>query len=262
MSAAIAGRSAPSDIPAPMPGGAHVRRRAPAWPRAVATALAALLLAASMALSHIFAVRLGLVLHPLDVPVMLQDPALPNGCEAVSLAAALDYAGVAADPLDLTYGYIPRRPFTEQGSTRWGPSPEEAYPGDPASGRGFYCFAAPLAQGANACLDAVGACARAHDITGVTFRGLREYLDQGTPVVVWVTTDYGPPRTGSFQWTVPATGKPVTALANAHCVVLTALGRTRCMVMDPLQSNLTLRTEEFLSCFEAMGSRALVVRPG
>lgn len=99
MSAAIAGRLVPSDIPAPMPGGAHVRRRAPAWPRAAATALAALLLAASMALSHIFAVRLGLVLHPLDVPVMLQDPALPNGCEAVSLAAALDYAGVAADPL-------------------------------------------------------------------------------------------------------------------------------------------------------------------
>ena len=31
---------------------------------------------------------------------------------------------------------------------------------------------------------------------------------------------------------------------------------------DPLQGNLTLRTEEFLSCFEAMGSRALVVRPG
>lgn len=52
MSAAIAGRSAPSDIPAPMPGGAHVRRRAPAWPRAAATALAALLLTASMALSQ------------------------------------------------------------------------------------------------------------------------------------------------------------------------------------------------------------------
>ena len=49
------------------------------------------------------------LLQGLAVTPALQEPALPNGCEAASLASVLDYYGLQADMLDLAYGYIPRQ---------------------------------------------------------------------------------------------------------------------------------------------------------
>lgn len=82
----------------------------------------------------------------LCVQTVLQQPALPNGCEAASLAALLRYRGVKAEPLDLAYGYIPRGDIVQTAEGRTAPDPELAYAGDPA-GLGFYCFAGPLAEG-------------------------------------------------------------------------------------------------------------------
>ncbi|MTQ81961.1 C39 family peptidase [Ruthenibacterium lactatiformans] len=72
----------------------------------------------------------------LPVRTVLQNPELPNGCEAASLAALLNYKGVPADKLDLAYGYIPRGDIEETTDGRTGPDPELAYAGDPAGGTG------------------------------------------------------------------------------------------------------------------------------
>lgn len=101
----------------------------------------------------------------------LQEPALPNGCEAASLASVLDYYGLQADMLDLAYGYIPRQDFYQAADgSRIGPNPETAYPGDPAS-LGFYCFAGALCEGANTYLQKAGSSLRAYDVTGITEAG-------------------------------------------------------------------------------------------
>ena len=228
---------------------AHARRgfAADAPARCAIALVCAVLMAGSLFLSW-----------ALGVPVVLQDPLLPNGCEAASLASALQFAGEDADMLDLAYAYIPREDFYTVNGARFGPSPQNAYAGDPA-GLGFYCFAAPVAAGANEYLAEAGSALRAHDVTGVTAEGLRAYLSSGTPVLVWITTDGEAPRLSAFSWTVPSTGETVTGLANSHCVVLTALGRTRARIMDPLCGERTLTAEEFLFMFEKMGSRAVAL---
>lgn len=195
----------------------------------------------------------------LPVRAVLQNPGLPNGCEATSLAALLQYKGIAANKLDLAYAYIPREDFAEISGGRTGPDPEHAYAGDPSTGLGFYCFAAPLAQGANRYLQEQGSPLYAVDITGVTAEGLVQYLRAGDPVVVWVTLDLSAPRTGSFTWTLTDTGETYIPYVNLHCVVLTGWGRGVCEIMDPLQGRRTVDQQAFIDAFVQMGSRALVI---
>lgn len=189
----------------------------------------------------------------------LQNPELPNGCEAASLAALLKYKGVPADKLDLAYGYIPRGDIEETTDGRTGPDPELAYAGDPAAGLGFYCFAQPVAQGANAYLAAQGSALRAADITGVTGQGLLQYLRGGDPVIVWITKDLSAPRTGGCTWLLADTGETYVPYVNLHCVVLAGWDGDTCTIADPLQGRRRVDAAAFLQCFRQMGSRAVVV---
>lgn len=99
----------------------------------------------------------------------------------------------------------------------------------------------------------------AYDITGVTQAGLRQYLSDGVPVIVWITIDGEMPRYSNYEWTDLSTGETILGLANVHCVVLTALGETKCVLADPLDGERVLEKEEFEQMFSAMGCRAVVI---
>ena len=202
----------------------------------------------------------GLWATKLPVPRLLQMPQLRNGCEATSLAALLNYYGIAADKMELAYEYIPREDFIASPYGWLGPDPERAYPGDPATERGFYCFAAPLVQGANRYLREKGASMHALNVTGITEEGLKRYLCSGDPVAVWVTFDFSEPYTGGFAWIIENLGQAYTPYRNLHCVVLMGWGRDTCTLMDPLQGVRTVDRQAFLASFEQLGRRALVVR--
>ena len=195
----------------------------------------------------------------LDVDPVLQNPQLPNGCEAASLAAVLNSLGVQVDKMDLAYAYIPRVDFSGEDDARVGANPETAYPGDPATSCGFYCFAAPVSEGANKLLAERGSELHAVDTTGVTESGLRWYLDQGDAVIVWTTLDFSAPRTGSFIWTDGATGETIIPFINLHCIVLTGMGERACIVVDPLEGTRRVDKAEFLNSFTEVGSRAVVI---
>ena len=90
---------------------AHARKTQPgAWRRLAAVALCCGALLCAFRLYGRARSRFGV---QLPVRTVLQNPELPNGCEAASLAALLKYKGVPADKLDLAYGYIPRGDIEE-----------------------------------------------------------------------------------------------------------------------------------------------------
>ena len=180
--------------------------------------------------------------------------------EWIALQVKSALYGVPADKLDLAYGYIPRGDIEETTDGRTGPDPELAYAGDPAAGLGFYCFAQPVAQGANAYLAAQGSALRAADITGVTGQGLLQYLRGGDPVIVWITKDLSAPRTGGCTWLLADTGETYVPYVNLHCVVLAGWDGDTCTIADPLQGRRRVDAAAFLQCFRQMGSRAVVVR--
>lgn len=196
----------------------------------------------------------------LPVEAVLQNPALPNGCEAASLATLLRYAGVEADPVELAMEWIPRQEFSYAGPDRFGPDPNEAYAGDPTSASGgWYCFAAPVVEGANGYLASIGSPLRAQDLTGADFAALEQRLAAGQPVAVWFTQDYADPRMNeSFTWTLPS-GEQYTPYANLHCLVLAGVEGDDCLLADPLAGSTRVSRADFERIYAAMGSRAVAV---
>lgn len=196
----------------------------------------------------------------LEVEPVLQNPALPNGCEAASLAALLRYAGVEADAVELAMEWIPRQEFTCSGPDRFGPDPNEAYAGDPASASGgWYCFAGPVVEGANRYLEAIGSPLRAEDLTGAGFAELEKRLAKGQPVAVWFTQDYQDPRRNeNFTWTLPS-GERYVPYGNLHCLVLAGVEGGDCLLADPLSGSTRVDKDAFERIYTAMGSQALAV---
>ena len=89
--------------------------------------------------------------------LILQNPALPNGCEVTSLAMLLTSAGYPADHVELYEECLPVRDFTYAWNQRFGPSPEEAYAGDASSSAGgWYCFEGPIMEAGNAWIEEYG----------------------------------------------------------------------------------------------------------
>lgn len=157
--------------------------------------------------------------------------------------------------------YLPRQSFSYSGPNRYGPDPEQAYAGDPASSsNGWYCFEGPIIEAANAWLRDQGSSLRAQSETGANMDRLEKLLRQGTPVAVWFTQDYEQPRFNtSFTWTLPD-GSTYTPYGNLHCVVLTGMDETQCYLADPMQGDSVIERDRFESIYTAMGSRAVVLR--
>ena len=195
------------------------------------------------------------------VELQLQNPELPNGCEATSLAMLLTAAGCPADKLDLAE-CLPRQDFWVDGSgVRNGPDPAEAYAGDPASASGgWYCLEAPAAQAGNTWARWVGSSVQVTAVSGLSRAELEQYLQAGTPVAAWVTRDYAPvERTTRYGWQLPD-GSWYYPCDNLHCVVVAGMADGCYQVADPLDGWQQVDSGTFWASFSAMGSRALIAQ--
>ena len=201
--------------------------------------------------------------HQLDfapLALQLQTPELPNGCEATSLSMLLAAAGFPADKVLLAQDYIPRQDFTysEDGHTRYGPDPSEAYAGRPDQEHGgWYCYEPPLLAGGNAWLEACGAGVELVSLTGLEEARLGQYAEAGIPLVVWITRDFARPEfTRRFSWERPG-GAAYFPCDNLHCVVLAGVRQGSYLLADPLQGWYLVNPHVFWNSFDAMGRRAV-----
>lgn len=194
-----------------------------------------------------------------SVPLILQNPELPNGCEVTSLAMLLDSAGRPIDKVELYRDYLPRVDFHSVDGVRYGPDPEQYYAGDAASQtEGWYCFEDPIVQAANGWLDEPGSALRARALTGLSQTELDGYARSGTPLAVWVTLDYAPPQYSSYTWLLED-GTEYHPYRNLHCVVLAGRSGDGYRIADPINGFQTVDRETFWASFSAMDSRAVVI---
>ncbi len=197
----------------------------------------------------------------LGVENILQHPELRNGCEATSLAIVLGWLGHPADKADLAYNYIPREDFRWENDRYTGGDPELVYPGDPATTEGYYCFPGAVVTGANRYLRQQASVLRARNITGADEKALLEHLVQGWPVMLWVTTDGQPPTAAwNAAWTLSGTDEHYVPYINLHVLVLQGYDAENFYLCDPLGAREAVPRAELMAVYEAMGSRAVVVR--
>lgn len=157
----------------------------------------------------------------LDVPIILQRPTLPTGCEIVSTTMMLAYNGVVTTAADLAKEI----PYDNN-------DPSIGYVGDPFSTGGWTIYPEALISTLYNYLPTVQVL-KENDILQI-----KEQLAEEKPVVVWLT--------GMHGFTV-------------HSVIITGFDQTGLFYNDPWsgEKNTWISNVEFLRMWENQNYRAL-----
>ena len=195
------------------------------------------------------------------VPIVFQNPELPNGCEITSLTAIFNYYGEEVNKLTMADEYLPKGSLTFENDKRIGPDPNLAFAGNPRDKtNSFYVFASPIVQAANTYILENGLNRIAYDITGASIEELQSYIAKGIPVLTWITIDLKPARVNdALKWQESNTLNDHIPYTNLHAVVLLRLDDNYAHVMNPLTGYESIPLDVFKQSFESLQSRAVVV---
>lgn len=161
----------------------------------------------------------------LNVSNIMQKPALPNGCEVVSLAIALKYAGYSISPTRLYDEYMPKSPYKNG-------DPWTTYVGN-AKDLGYGCYAPCVVETGNAYLTVVGSSLRISNVSGQDLSYYRSLIDRGIPVIMWGTVDMN--GNSTVCWEGNINGKYVNWHTYSHCLVLIGYTDDTYIFCDPLK---------------------------
>lgn len=195
----------------------------------------------------------------IPVSPVIQNPELPNGCEITSLTSILNTYGYEISKTEMADNYLPQVPFSVVNDKLYGPNPYDAYAGDPRLIQGgFFVYAPPVVEAAKNYIHDVGGNHQPIDISGSTREEILAYLDQGIPVVVWMTLTLDEPRF-NFSWYIHETEELFKAPVNLHASVLNGYFDDKVHVMDPLKGQVIYDADNYFDSYDALGRHALIV---
>jgi len=186
----------------------------------------------------------------LNVTNIMQKPALPNGCEVVSLAIALKYAGFSVDPVTLYDKFMPKSPFKNG-------DPWTTYVGD-AKGKGYGCYAPCVVTTGNAYLASVGSSKTVSDVSGQSLSYYESLIDSGTPVIMWGTVEMN--GNAKVCWEATINGKYVKWHNYSHCMVLIGYTDNTYIFCDPLKGVVEYTKSSVETSFSINYKQACIVK--
>lgn len=195
----------------------------------------------------------------LDVPVILQYPELPRGCEVTSLAMVLNYWGINANKLELAKNIKKdTTPYSRDvnGKITFG-NPYDGFVGDMYNIRnnGYGVYHGPIAE-----LLEEYAPNQTIDVTGISMDNLLYFVSKGMPVWVVANSTYKPLEENMFEiWHTPTGIVKITY--REHAVVITGYSEKHIYLNDPLRSqkNIKVDKNKFIESWLQMGSQAVVL---
>ncbi len=188
----------------------------------------------------------------LDLEAVLQEPELPTGCEVTALTEALNYYGFDIDKVDLCDNYL----IKDYNGYYY---MDEAYVGDPHSNNGFGCFAPVIVKTANDYFDSIQSDWYAKDLSGSSLEELCYQIEQGRPVIVWVTMGMVESYP-NYKFTT-GNGKDFMFNDYQHCVVIYGFDYENKTIhtADPLVGNIEYDMELFDKIFQIQENQAVVL---
>ena len=191
----------------------------------------------------------------LDAPMIFQLPELKNGCEVVSMTMMLKYHGYNVDkmtlamqmPLDTT----PARTDSLGQIVTWG-DPAVGFVGDVKGiSKGYSIDPAPLKKVLDRYTNS------GIDLTGSDFTSIERLLEQGKPVVTWITASFSHP-VAPKSWRTTS-GKTIYADFDMHAVLVTGYDDNYVYFNDPLRrgKGAKVSKSKFISSYNYMGKKAL-----
>ncbi|MEK5500973.1 C39 family peptidase [Bacillus sp. FSL M8-0168] len=178
----------------------------------------------------------------LNVPIVLQNPQLPAGCEATSLTMALNYKGVKVSKIKIAN----EMPYTQ------GYDPNKGYVGSPYNYNGYTINPVSLQKTAKKYRH------NSANLTGASLTTLEKEVKKGNPVLAWFTIGYKEVR-NTYKY---KNGKRYWWPKPLHCIVIVGSDKKKIYINDPLNGRKAYGIErtKFNRIYKNMGKRALVVR--
>lgn len=188
----------------------------------------------------------------IELEPILQMPELPTGCEVTSLATVLQYMGFDVSKTTLADNYLPK---AKVGSANF----YNEFVGNPRDDLSFGCYAPVIEKAANAYLATMGSNLSARDLTGTDFEELLTYIRNGSPVIVWGSTDINLEPAYPQRWIV--NGEYLEWKSSLHCMVLTGYDGTSqtVIVSDPLRGITEYDVNLFAKRYIQFYSQAIII---
>ena len=194
------------------------------------------------------------------IPVILQNPQLPSGCESAAAVMLLNAYGFLVDKEEFANA-LPLCKLEWHNGKMYACHPSKAFVGSPYSG-GYGVFSDAVVETMQEFIDQSGGDILAKNITGASKEEILEYLNHGIPVCIWITMDlkeishkngwylkYGTTYTDEyFEWP-----------GGEHCVLLTGYEKDTVIVNDPLKGKTKYDCNTFFQRYKDMGSQAVIL---
>lgn len=189
-----------------------------------------------------------------NVPLVLQYPELPRGCEITSLAMILQYRGYDVDKMELA-DEIVYEPFESNG---YKGNMHDGFVGamDTLDEDGLGVYVEPIVKLARK----YASFWKVKNLSGEEPEALYAALEDGNPV--WMLTNarfQELPDNQFLTWETKAGSMQVTY--RQHSVVMTGYDENYVYVNDPLKSetNIALNRADFEAAWIQMGSQAMYI---
>ncbi len=184
----------------------------------------------------------------LKVPLIYQKPELPSGCEIVALTMVLRYNNFNVGKTELLK-FFDFGPITTT-------NPNKAFLGNPRRDPG-YCLEQPVINAGNRYLSSVGSPKRVIYKSGLSISQIKEYINSGTPLIVWITLQANPPK--FLDKTYYSDGHPYHPYMNSHTVVISGYNDYGIEVTDSMDGNWTIRYDRFQRSYNSRGQKILII---
>lgn len=196
-----------------------------------------------------------------EIPVILQNPELPAGCEATAASMLLHAYGYSVDKTTFAQA-LPKSSFETYNNRLYASHPNDAFIGSPDSTYGYGVFANPIAKVMQDFIDSAGGNHRVIDITGASEDTILSYIDRGVPVCIWSTIGMLP-VVDSGGWFLKKGGSYTddyyTWPGNEHCMILISYCSDNVTVHDPLKGIKTYDRHTFFQRYTEVGKYSIVL---
>ena len=196
-----------------------------------------------------------------DFPIVNQMPELPTGCEITALTMVLQYYGFPAEKTDLAYNYLPIASasfYYDEENRLCGLDLNEYFVGDPGTVGGYICGTEAICKAANDYLKAQGSSLHAIDISGVSFDELYQFIENKTPVVVWVMLEMA--IRGETKGWYTQLGEYVEWSTNDHGAVLIGYDEEAVTIADPICGEIQYSRQQFETVFSSRGNKCVILK--
>lgn len=204
--------------------------------------------------------------HFYEVPLILQNPNYPNGCEAAAAVMLLNYYGISITLQEFIEDYLPTKNVYEENGIRYGPNPAFYYAGDPTSEtRGWGCFEPVIVKAMEKVIQNYekekNILLEYKFLLTDTKMDLSTYFLYGEPFMIWVTIDYEE-ATDIYEWFSYDKTNTYTYPKNSHAVVITGMDNEYFYINDPLKTekNIPVAREKLEKSFDSLGRQKIILK--